>query len=278
MVNVELLNSASWQQGRVAVTDGYLAYHRRKTSGPALIFSHGLADNGLCWGRLIGSLPRQLDLILLDARGHGASTRNDGATSVDPASDIAEAMTGLAIGRAMLIGHSVGALASAAFAARWPERSCALIMEDPPLLPQASEAEVAERRERFHRQVSELQALDDAAIASRGREQSPAWHAEEFPAWTQAKRQVDPAAWPVSNQPWQDIFGQINCPALMLCGESSLGSLVSPESSAAAAMLNPNLRMARISGAGHNVRRENLVAFAAAVNDFLVEQIPEIAG
>ena len=36
--------------GAIPVTGGHLAYHRTGGDKPALVLSHGLTDNGLCWG------------------------------------------------------------------------------------------------------------------------------------------------------------------------------------------------------------------------------------
>ncbi|MCA6319719.1 alpha/beta fold hydrolase, partial [Phenylobacterium sp.] len=67
--------SADWIPGEVAVSGGQLAYHRTGGDGPPLVLSHGLTDNGLCWTRLAEALAPDFDIIMLDARGHGASSR-----------------------------------------------------------------------------------------------------------------------------------------------------------------------------------------------------------
>jgi pimeloyl-ACP methyl ester carboxylesterase len=81
--------SSGWSRGRLAVTGGHLAYHRTGGGGPALVLSHGLTDNGLCWSRLAEALAPAFDVIMLDARGHGDSARTAGCADLDPARDIA---------------------------------------------------------------------------------------------------------------------------------------------------------------------------------------------
>lgn len=261
--------------GSVRVSGGHIAWHSTGGNGTALVLSHGLGDNGLCWARFVALLPPALDVVMLDARGHGQSSRFRADAAFDPARDIAEAMDGLGIAAAVIMGHSVGALASAQFAAAYPERTLALILEDPPLLPLPSPEDIAMRRTQFAAQVRELQALDDAAIETVGRAQSPGWHDDEFPAWVMGKRLVDPDARFGLDRPWQEIFAAIRAPTLVLCGESARGSMVGDEAARELATLDPRLRLQRIAQAGHNVRRENLAGFAAAANAFLAE-IPQV--
>ncbi|WP_295632483.1 alpha/beta hydrolase [Novosphingobium sp.] len=272
------MSEAAWQSGTVPVSGGRIAWHRTGGPGPALVLSHGLSDNGLCWARLVELLPPVLDVVMLDARGHGGSSRFVANDAFEPARDIAEAMDGLGLQSAVIMGHSVGALAAARFAATYPERTRALILEDPPLLPQLLPAELTERRARFAEQMRGLQAMSDAEIVAVGRAQSPGWHHAEFPAWASSKRQVDPDARIALDRSWQEIFAAIRAPTLLLHGDSERGSMVDADAAGTAGRINPRIRLQGIAGAGHNVRRENLDTFAAAVNTFLAQELPEISG
>ena len=263
--------------GSVPVSGGHIAWHRTGGPGPALVLSHGLSDNGLCWSRFVALLPRALDVVMLDARGHGGSSRFIEDDPFDPARDMAGAMDGLAVPSAIIMGHSVGALTSALFAGAYPDRTRAVILEDPPLLPPLGRAEVVERRARFAQQMRQLPAMSDAEIIALGREQSPLWHDDEFPAWLQGKRQADPASRFGLDRPWQEVLAAIRAPTLLLHGESARGSMVDSDTAHLAAQINPHLRLQSIAEAGHNVRRDNLADVAAAVNGFLTAEFPEIA-
>ena len=103
-----------WQPGRVNVSGGHLAYHRTGGTGPALLLSHGLTDNGLCWLRLAAALDPEFDIVMLDARGHGESSRIPAGAAHDPADDIAQAIEALGLNAPIVMGHSVGARAIAA--------------------------------------------------------------------------------------------------------------------------------------------------------------------
>ena len=258
-----------WRTGTVPVTDGHLAWHRTGGNGPALVLSHGLTDNGLCWTRFAEALADEFDIVMLDARGHGASSRMPQGDAPDPGQDIAEAIDALDLVAPLVMGHSVGARAAAAFAAAYPGRAACIVLEDPPLLPSANPTEMPERRARFRQQVAKLQSMSAQEIDAYGREQSPDWHTDEFHAWVKGKQQVDPEALPEFMTSWQQDFAAITAPTLLICGEVERGGMVTPALAAEAEALNPNIRTVQIDRAGHNIRRENFADYVTAVRAFL---------
>ncbi len=259
-----------WPQGFIAVDGGRLAYRRAGGGGPALVLSHGLTDNGLCWGSSASALAADgYDVVLLDARGHGLSSRIKAGMTQDPADDIAKAAQALDLTAPILMGHSVGARASADCAASHPGLAAKLILEDPPLLPRFDATMLETRRARFRAQVGDLQALSAAEIIAWGRKTSPGWDEHEFPAWATAKHQVDPDAFPMYRTPWQAVIAAITVPTLMVCGDAAFGGLVTPALAEEAMALNRRVTVARIEAAGHNVRRENFPAFMSALREFL---------
>lgn len=259
----------SWQSGSVPVTGGRLAYHRTGGDKPALVLSHGLTDNGLCWTRLARALEADFDVVMLDARGHGASSRMSPDTAFDPGRDIAEAITALGLERPVVMGHSVGGRATAEYANAHPGLVAKVILEDPAFTPPIDPERLTVRRQRFRDHVAGFMARTEAQIIAQGRADTPTWHADDFPAWAQAKRQVDPEAFPVYASPWQDHVAAISAPTLVIHGEAALGSLITPELAAEIRALNPAIRTARIAGAAHNVRRENFAGVLAEVRAFL---------
>ena len=259
----------SWQAGEVAVRGGSLAWHRTGGAKPPLVLVHGLTDNGLCWSRLASALSGRFDVIMLDARGHGASTRIPDDEAVDPVQDLAEAVAGLGLSQAIFAGHSVGARAVAGFAAQHPECAELVILEDPPLLPPFTGEQLDLRRAQFRAHVAELGAESEAQLVARCARQSHGWHDCDIPAWAAAKHQVDPSALPEFRTRWQDNFAGIAAPTLLIAGEPALGSMVGNRELAEALALAPRLRSIRISGAGHNVRRENFEAYLAAMWQFI---------
>ncbi|WP_304190971.1 alpha/beta fold hydrolase [Phenylobacterium aquaticum] len=260
---------ASWRSGTVEISGGRLAFHRTGGSGPALLLSHGLTDNGLCWFRLAAALASDFDVIMLDARGHGESSRIRSEAAHDSGRDIAEAIDQLGLINPVVMGHSVGARATADFASAHPGRVSKVILEDPPLLPPARPASAEARRARFRDQVLAFSAMSEAEIIAMGKAASPSWHDDDFPAWAAAKKQVDPAALPAYDAPWQDAIAGITAPTLLICGEVDRGALVSPSLAMEAKAVNPNIRSVEIRHAGHNIRRENFTDYLSAVRAFL---------
>ena len=255
--------------GVLPVTGGHLAYHRTGGDKPALVLSHGLTDNGLCWSRLAAALAPDFDVIMLDARGHGESSRMVGAPPDHAGRDIAEAIDFLGLRSPIVMGHSVGARATADFAGAYPGLASKVILEDPPFLPVADPAAAALRRRKFRDQVEAFQAMAEADIIALGRKTSPDWHEDEFPAWVAGKRQVDPDAMPDYRTPWQESLRAITAPILLIRGEPARGGLVTAEIADAAMDLNPNITTVLIPNAGHNIRRENFDGYLATVRGFL---------
>jgi N-formylmaleamate deformylase len=261
--------ASGWQTGTVAVTGGQLAYHRTGGAGPVMVLSHGLSDNGLCWSRTVQALCSGYDIVTIDARAHGDSSRMTPGQPHDPARDLAEAIAGLGLEAPIVMGHSMGASAAAGFANRYPGQARKVILEDPPFRPEPGPAAALDFRATFRQQIAQLQALSDAEITAFGQKTAPLWHADEFPAWTLSKRQVDPDAAPDQFPPWRPLIDRITVPTLLIYGEAHLGGMVSAETAGEAMRINPLITAVQIEGAGHNIRRENFAGYLKAVRAFL---------
>ena len=264
-----------WAFQHLKVTGGQLGCHRTGGSGPALALSHGLTDNGLCWFRLAEALAGDFDVIMLDARGHGQSSAIDDPSTHDPARDIAEALDALNLESPIVMGHSVGGRATADFAGTWPGRASRVVLEDPIFIDPMDPAVRERRQERFRQQVAAFSAQSEAEILAAGRLTNPGWHEDDFPAWAEAKRVVDPEASPFYAHPWQETVARIDVPVLLIRGEPGYGGVVSPDIAAEARALNPLIESVEIPGAGHNIRRENFTDYLTAVRGFLLAA-PEV--
>lgn len=260
---------SGWSVGAASVTGGELVYHRTGGGGPALVLSHGLTDNGLCWSRFAAEMAGDFDVIMIDARGHGASARPTARVVMDTARDLGEVIASLGLENPIVMGHSVGARATAAFANAHPGKVRQVVLEDPVFLPLSDAGAAAARRDRFRSQMAKFQGMSHAEILAMGRRDTPRWHYDDLPDWATAKHQVDPEALPHYATPWQEEVDRIAAPTLIVHGEPRLGSLITPLIADEARALNPNIRTVEIAGAGHNVRRENFSGFLAAVRAFL---------
>lgn len=101
--------------------------------GLALAFLHGVARQAEDFQDFMRALSNTAQGYGLDFRGHGYSGRTPGHYRViDYVEDIGVLLSHLASQAIVLYGHSLGAMAALAAAAKWPERVRGLILEDPP--------------------------------------------------------------------------------------------------------------------------------------------------
>ena len=101
--------------------------------GPAeampLILLHGFPDSWLSYETVLANLPSTIHAIALSQRGFGNSDKPEGSYHPrDLADDLAAFMKLRRIPRAILAGHSMGALVAQSFAAAFPERLAGLVL------------------------------------------------------------------------------------------------------------------------------------------------------
>src|SRR5688572_6117543 len=101
--------------------------------GPAdampLILLHGFPDSWLSYETVLANLPSPIRAIALSQRGFGNSDKPDGGYRPrDLAADLADFMTLRRIPRAIVAGHSLGALVAQRFALDFPERVASLVL------------------------------------------------------------------------------------------------------------------------------------------------------
>lgn len=95
-----------------------------------LVMCDGLGCSGFAWKHLIRQLVPRHPIVRWNYRGHGRSglARDPRALGIAEAvGDLAQILDARAIGRAVLVGHSMGAQVILEFHRRFPERVLALI-------------------------------------------------------------------------------------------------------------------------------------------------------
>lgn len=259
-----------WASGDVDVNGVRLHYHRTGGGGRPLVLLHGFSDSGLCWTRLARDLEADYDVIMPDARGHGGSARVD--PTFDPAlhaADAAALIRTLGLHRVALAGHSMGA-ATAAQVAGDPSLVACLILEDPPWRDGGERSATAGRWD-YIRRVQELPQEEAFAYC---RELHPTWDEAEVGPWVEAKRTFDLSLLEVvgtgSPRPWREVAAAIRSPALLITGDTDLGAIVTPEvGEEAARVAGAGGEVVHVTGAGHNIRREQFQAYQVAFREFL---------
>jgi pimeloyl-ACP methyl ester carboxylesterase len=95
--------------------------------GQPVVLVHGTPLDMRCWDALVPTLSRALRVIRYDLRGHGTAARWPMAGSFEElADDLLALLDRREIGRAHIVGHSLGAQVAQMFALRCPERTRSL--------------------------------------------------------------------------------------------------------------------------------------------------------
>ncbi|SMF77254.1 3-oxoadipate enol-lactonase [Tistlia consotensis] len=98
---------------------------------PALVFTNSLGTDLRVWDPLLPCLPAGLRILRFDQRGHGLSDCPPGPYTIEALADDLEALLeARGVGRAVIVGLSVGGMIAQAFAARRPDKVAALVLCD----------------------------------------------------------------------------------------------------------------------------------------------------
>lgn len=260
-------------------TNGITLHYQRtanNTGGdkPPLILCHGFSDCHVAWTRTAQALEDRFDIIIPDARGHGYSDKPErGYRSTDHAADIAGLIDALDLGQPALIGHSMGAATVAQLAADYPQLTRRIVLEDPPW--RETTGMPTNRGTQMQELVAMYGRMTREEIAEYGRGNNPTWDDEELWLWTLGKTLVSPHVVQDTSRlltDWHEVVPNINCPTLLVTADPARGGIVTPETSADLVAKHPNIGVAYIDGAGHNVRRDQFTAYMAAVRPFLLGQ------
>ena len=99
--------------------------------GQPILCVHGLTANCRCWDVIASSLAPENKIIAIDLRGRGLSDKPSAGYSLQHhIKDILCVLDDLKQERIVLMGHSLGAFISLAFAANYPERTEKIILMD----------------------------------------------------------------------------------------------------------------------------------------------------
>lgn len=116
-----------------ARVNGVVLHHavRGRDDGPALVFSNSLGTDFRIWDAVADALGGRHRIVLYDKRGHGLSDATPAPYRLDDhVDDLAALLDHLGIGRAVVVGLSVGGLIAQGMAARRPDLVEALVLCD----------------------------------------------------------------------------------------------------------------------------------------------------
>lgn len=247
---------------------------------PTLFLLHGLTDAGAGWADAVEVWGREYSLLVVDQRGHGDSPRftaeqveaHPGEVMVEDAIAILEQ-----IGESpVLIGHSLGGAVALTVGARRPDLVRALVLEDPaPRDPDEAQQSPERGRELLAGLQGSLDATDEDALLAHRQKQHPGWSQVELLATGLAEQKMDGDYLrqgdfkPVTA--WPELFKQLVVPTLVVTGDKQDEVCVDLEMERGIADLaNPNVRLVRVRGAAHCIRREQPEKYYQVLSDFLV--------
>jgi len=157
----------AFMRPRILRSDAGEISYLENGAGPVLLLLHGIGSGARSWRNQLATLADRFRVIAWDAPGYGSSQSLAPATpdAGDYARALAAFLAALGIVRCHLLGHSLGSLMAARFAAEWPGRLASLtlasIASGHAALPDAE-------RERLRRgRLDDLQALGPRGMAEK---------------------------------------------------------------------------------------------------------------
>jgi pimeloyl-ACP methyl ester carboxylesterase len=254
--------------------DGFsLACHDYGGVDNAILLLHGLCGGSHEWAEVVESLAASSRIIALDQRGHAFSDKPIGDYSRDAfVNDVVNVIEAMQLVPVILVGQSMGGLNALLVAARRPDlvRGLVLIEASP-----AQNAEGVEKVRAWFRTWPESFPNRDEAIAFFGGDTVAAG------TWVNGLEETDAGLVPrfrrqdmidsmadIATRSYWDEWRTIMCPSLLIIGDG--GSV--PVSVIEEMMrLKPELSIARVSKAGHDVHLNQSASVAGALDAFFAE-------
>jgi len=253
--------------------DGVFINYELAGKGPCLALIHGLGGSLQVWHSQVLAFSKRYQVLTWDVRGFGGSDRPRGEYSAQLfASDLARLLKKLGIGRACVLGHSMGGVIALRFALDYPELTAALIVS-------ASSSEVNPKAIEYWDGLA-------ATIEKKGMEAVPfaperffsKGLAEKDPEFVAAYARTRPtndprayarAARSMARYNYTSELGRIACPTLVVVGDQDV--VTPPGGSVIMHRRIPGSRLVIFKELGHWSYIEKPEAFNSAVLDFLAE-------
>jgi pimeloyl-ACP methyl ester carboxylesterase len=262
------LNVAAMMGGVCRANGVELHYLRTGGAKPALVLLHGLTASGACWSPVARGLAEQFDVVMPDARGHGASSAPlYGYRYEDHASDAIALIEQIGVVNPIVIGHSMGGMTAAVVARRRARDIRGVILVDPTFIsPQwqreVRDSDVADNHRR-------MLGLDKAAVLADLQARHPRRSLEILERLAEARLQTRMSAFDVLTPPnpdYRQLVRDIDVPIMLVISD---GGVVSRDAAREIASLNPRVRVELIEGAGHGIPYDQPERLEALVRDSL---------
>ena len=224
---------------------------------------------GSTFSKVADLLNPEFRVVALDQRGHGYSDHASSYAREDYISDLLTLCDHLGLRKgAVLLGNSLGGVNAYQFAARYPDRVSALIIEDIGVVISEDTSFVLKWKGTFQTR-EELENRIGPRLApylrDSFREVSGGWRLAFDPEDMLESQNF------VNGDHWKDWLAS-DCPALILRGRDS--RLTSQEHLEQMASRRPNTQLFTLDG-GHVIHQDNPAEFAKVVRTFLARALTE---
>jgi esterase len=240
--------------------------------GPPVVLLHGLFGAARNFGAIQRALAANFRVVALDMRNHGDSPHGPDMRYPTQAADVHETLQSLGIGKAAVIGHSMGGKAAMAFALRQPDAVGRLLVADiAPVNYQHGNDAIAAAMAAIPLIPTLTRRDADAALeAAVPRADIRAFLLQNLrfgadPHWRIGLPEIT-AAIP-GLEGWVDVPGSYSGASVFVTGAQS--GYVLPEHRPIIRSLFPNARFVAIKNAGHWVHADNPAGFLSVVEAFL---------
>ena len=246
--------------------------------GRAMVLLHGIGSNAHSFAPLMAALPPSFAAVAWNAPGYGGS-RPLAASSPTPrqyADTLNAALDALGITKMVLVGHSLGSLFAASFAAAYPARVSALALLSPALGYQVPAGEPLPAG--VQARIDELNALGPAAFSDKRAARlvgDVLGKPHVLAAVRRAMAAVDPSGYAQAVRALGagDLLADaatISIPALVAVGSKDVIT-PPPNAHAARDAFRHGAAFHEIESAGHALQQEEPAAIAALLTGFAQE-------
>ncbi|MCP5056428.1 MAG: alpha/beta fold hydrolase [bacterium] len=249
--------------------DGERIYYEDAGEGDAVVLSHGAGGNHAIWFQQVPVFARHRRVITWDHRGFGRSTALGGAAApAVSADDLFALLDHLGIGRADLVGQSMGGWTSLLAALQEPARVRRLVLANTPGGIQTPQLDAA-WKELGAGSLDAPEALGrHPALAESLTERRP----ELAYLYQMLSRFGEPdlgkmALDLITTKVGRPQLADLSCSVLFTAGDED--GLFSPELIRATAALVPGARVEEFSDTGHSPYFERPEAWNEIVGEFL---------
>ncbi|MBM7333929.1 MAG: alpha/beta hydrolase [Alcanivorax sp.] len=246
-------------------------YLRYGGKGPAVVIVPGITSPAVTWGFVAERFGRHFDTYVLDVRGRGLSEASDTLDyGLDAqADDVAAFAKALGLRQYMVVGHSMGGRIAVRLARRHPGAGFdRLALIDPPVSGPGRRPYPSA----LPWYVDSIRAALEGMDADAMREFCPTWSEEQLRLRAEWLHTCDERAVVKSydDMHQEDIhqdMPHIQVPVLLMA--AGRGDVISDADVEEIETLIPELRVTRVTSAGHMIPWDDEDAFYRAFGDFL---------